>query len=136
MESSIEEEVYSTELLERAEVVLETVAEMIYEEKKKQDIETPKTKAELVEEALNCPCISKMKEGSCGDAFISAYRCFLESETEPRGMDCMEKFQTMQDCMNSHPEEYNFEEVDPDAPPTDDPSQVPQPAHDHQHAQS
>lgn len=76
------------------------------------------TKEELIEEALNCPCIASMKEGSCGQPFLAAYRCFLESETEPKGMDCMDQFKTMQTCIGDHPEEYNF---DDENDPEDDP---------------
>lgn len=72
------------------------------------------TKEEMVEEALNCPCIAAMKDGPCGDSFLAAYRCFLESETEPKGMDCMEKFTGMQSCMAKHPEAYNSDDDDDD----------------------
>lgn len=72
------------------------------------------TKEEMVEEALNCPCIAAMKDGSCGDAFIAAYRCFLESDTEPKGMDCMDQFTGMQGCMAEHPDEYNLDDDDED----------------------
>lgn len=77
------------------------------------DADDPKselTKEELIEEALNCPCIANMKDGSCGDPFIAAYRCFLESDTEPRGMDCMDQFREMRDCISEHPEEYNMDD--------------------------
>lgn len=72
------------------------------------------TKEEMVEEALNCPCIAAMRDGPCGDSFIAAYRCFLESETEPKGMDCMQQFTGMQGCMADHPEEYNMDDDDDD----------------------
>lgn len=75
------------------------------------------SKEELVEEALNCPCISSMRDGPCGDSFIAAYKCFLESETEPKGMNCVEQFKGMQACMADHPEEYNLDDDDDDADP-------------------
>ncbi|EME29294.1 mitochondrial protein translocase, MPT family [Galdieria sulphuraria] len=75
------------------------------------------TKEQEIEEALNCPCIQKMKEGSCGEQFIAAYRCFLESETEPKGSDCVEYFSSMQKCMVEHPEEYD---LDSDTDDSDD----------------
>ncbi|CAN8065124.1 unnamed protein product [Agarophyton chilense] len=78
--------------------------------------ERPLSKEELIEEALNCPCISSMKEGSCGDSFIDAYKCFLQSETEPKGMDCMDQFKTMQSCLAEHPEEYNLDDDEADDP--------------------
>ena len=39
-----------------------------------------------------------MKEGPCGDVFVAAYRCFLESKAEERGSDCLDQFQAMQAC--------------------------------------
>ena len=72
------------------------------------------TKEELVEEALNCPCIATMKEGPCGQEFLSAYKCFLVSEAEPQGMDCVQAFQSMQQCMAEHPEEYNLDDLEND----------------------
>ncbi|BAM80388.1 hypothetical protein, conserved [Cyanidioschyzon merolae strain 10D] len=69
-----------------------------------------RSKEQMIEDALNCPCVESLKEGSCGGAFIAAYRCFLESEAEPRGSDCYEVFQRMQDCMLAHPDEYHFDD--------------------------
>ncbi|CDF77416.1 unnamed protein product [Chondrus crispus] len=68
------------------------------------------SKEEMVEEALACPCIAAMRDGPCGDAFTSAYRCFLESETEPKGMNCIDSFSAMQTCMVAHPEDYPVDE--------------------------
>ena len=102
MSANTTEEQVTDELLDRAQDVLIRAAEVA------RDV--PKTKEEIIEEALNCPCIAKMKEGSCGDVFVTAYRCFLESETEPRGMDCMDKFQAMHSCMVEHPDEYDLKE--------------------------
>ena len=68
------------------------------------------TKEEMVEEALACPCIAAMRDGPCGDSFTSAYRCFLESETEPKGMNCIDSFSAMQSCMVAHPEDYPLDE--------------------------
>lgn len=79
--------------------------------------ERPLTKEELIEEALNCPCIDSMKEGPCGNPFIEAYKCFLQSETEPKGMDCVEQFKTMQGCISEHPDEYNLDDDDESSDP-------------------
>lgn len=83
-------------------------------EKDADTLERALTKEEIVEEALNCPCIAAMRDGPCGDSFIAAYRCFLESETEPKGMDCMEQFTGMQSCIAEHPEEYNIDDEEED----------------------
>ncbi|KAF6004334.1 hypothetical protein CCYA_CCYA02G0784 [Cyanidiococcus yangmingshanensis] len=76
-----------------------------------------RTKEQMIEDALNCPCIDSLKRGPCGDSFIAAYRCFLESESEPRGSDCYDAFQRMQDCMLAHPDEYHFDDADPEEEP-------------------
>eukprot|EP00184_Porphyridium_aerugineum_P003166 CAMPEP_0184696508 /NCGR_PEP_ID=MMETSP0313-20130426/3772_1 /TAXON_ID=2792 /ORGANISM="Porphyridium aerugineum, Strain SAG 1380-2" /LENGTH=194 /DNA_ID=CAMNT_0027155139 /DNA_START=185 /DNA_END=769 /DNA_ORIENTATION=+ len=109
VEEPVDQEEISDELLDRAMTALIVASQ--------QDLEGEvkiKSKEELIEEALNCPCIAKMKEGTCGDSFIAAYRCFLESETEPKGMNCMAQFQVMQECMLSHPDEYKINEDDDD----------------------
>lgn len=68
------------------------------------------TKQEMVEEALSCPCIAAMKDGPCGGNFMAAYRCFLESEAEPKGMDCLKQFSSMQKCMADNPKDYNVDD--------------------------
>ena len=67
---------------------------------------------EEIEEALNCPCIDGMKEGPCGDTFVVAYRCFLESKAEERGSDCLEQFQGMQACFMEHADYYEKKDAD------------------------
>ncbi len=70
------------------------------------------TKEEMIEEALNCPCIAGMKEGPCGSVFLEAYKCFLRSESSPQGMECMDHFVAMHGCMAEHPEEYDLDSDD------------------------
>lgn len=41
----------------------------------------------------DCPCLGGMAHGPCGEEFKSAFSCFVYSEVEPKGMDCIEKFQ-------------------------------------------
>lgn len=72
----------------------------------------PLTKEEMIEKALACPCIAGMKEGPCGSVFLEAYKCFLRSETEPQGMDCMEHFVAIHSCMGEHPDEYDLDDDD------------------------
>ena len=67
---------------------------------------------EEIEEALNCPCIDGMKEGPCGDTFVAAYRCFLESKAEERGSDCLDQFQGMQACFVEHADYYEKKDED------------------------
>lgn len=41
----------------------------------------------------DCPCLGGMAHGPCGEDFKTAFSCFVFSEEEPKGMDCIEKFQ-------------------------------------------
>jgi mitochondrial intermembrane space import and assembly protein 40 len=41
----------------------------------------------------DCPCLGGMANGPCGEEFKSAFSCFVYSKEEPKGMDCIEKFQ-------------------------------------------
>lgn len=54
----------------------------------------------------DCPCLGGMAYGPCGMQFREAFSCFVFSEQEPKGIDCVEKFKAMQDCFREHPEVY------------------------------
>ena len=41
----------------------------------------------------DCPCLGGMADGPCGEEFKAAFSCFVYSKEEPKGMDCIEKFQ-------------------------------------------
>jgi intermembrane space import and assembly protein 40 len=41
----------------------------------------------------DCPCLGGMANGPCGEDFKAAFSCFVYSTEEPKGMDCIEKFQ-------------------------------------------
>ena len=47
-----------------------------------------------------------MADGPCGEQFKAAFSCFVFSEQEPKGVDCVEKFKHMQDCFREHPDVY------------------------------
>ncbi|KAF7592231.1 Oxidoreductase [Aspergillus hancockii] len=57
----------------------------------------------------DCPCLGGMAHGPCGEEFKAAFSCFVYSEEEPKGMDCIEKFKGMQDCFRQYPEHYGAE---------------------------
>jgi len=40
----------------------------------------------------DCPCLGGMAHGPCGEEFKAAFSCFVYSNEEPKGMDCIEKF--------------------------------------------
>lgn len=54
----------------------------------------------------DCPCLGGMAHGPCGPEFREAFSCFIFSEEEPKGINCVEKFQGMQNCFREHPEIY------------------------------
>lgn len=41
----------------------------------------------------DCPCLGGMAHGPCGEEFKTAFSCFVFSNEEPKGMDCIDKFQ-------------------------------------------
>ncbi|KAH6989137.1 hypothetical protein BKA56DRAFT_629043 [Ilyonectria sp. MPI-CAGE-AT-0026] len=69
----------------------------------------------------DCPCLGGMADGPCGEEFKTAFSCFVYSEQEPKGMDCIDKFQGMQECFKKYPEIYGAELADDeDGAPTPD----------------
>ncbi|TGJ75883.1 hypothetical protein E0Z10_g10949 [Xylaria hypoxylon] len=62
----------------------------------------------------DCPCLGGMADGPCGEEFKAAFSCFVHSTEDPKGMDCIDKFQHMQDCFRLHPEVYGEELAEDD----------------------
>ncbi|KDR75811.1 hypothetical protein GALMADRAFT_248524 [Galerina marginata CBS 339.88] len=62
----------------------------------------------------DCPCLGGMAHGPCGPEFREAFSCFVFSEAEPKGINCVDKFQNMQNCFRAHPEVYADEIMDDD----------------------
>ncbi|KFA54623.1 hypothetical protein S40293_02243 [Stachybotrys chartarum IBT 40293] len=60
----------------------------------------------------DCPCLGGMANGPCGEEFKTAFSCFIYSEEEPKGMDCIDKFQGMQECFRKYPDVYGGELLD------------------------
>ncbi|CCE72606.1 Piso0_000193 [Millerozyma farinosa CBS 7064] len=60
----------------------------------------------------DCPCLGGMAHGPCGEEFKEAFACFVYSETEPKGIDCIKKFENMRTCFKQHPEHYKEELYD------------------------
>lgn len=67
----------------------------------------------------DCPCLGGMADGPCGEEFKAAFSCFVYSTEEPKGIECLEKFQNMQNCFRKYPEVY-AEELREEATPADD----------------
>lgn len=72
----------------------------------------------------DCPCLGGMAHGPCGEQFKAAFSCFVYSTEEPKGMDCIDKFQTMQDCFRKYPDVYGAELADDDKPPENETTEV------------
>lgn len=64
----------------------------------------------------DCPCLGGMADGPCGEEFKEAFSCFVYSETEPKGIDCIGKFEAMRTCFKQHPEHYKEELYEDDEP--------------------
>ncbi|PWY96306.1 intermembrane space protein [Aspergillus sclerotioniger CBS 115572] len=65
----------------------------------------------------DCPCLGGMAHGPCGEEFKAAFSCFVYSSEEPKGIDCIDKFQGMQNCFRQHPDVYGAELEDDEAAP-------------------
>ncbi|GAA5915951.1 hypothetical protein JCM5296_002216 [Sporobolomyces johnsonii] len=63
----------------------------------------------------DCPCLGGMADGPCGPEFKAAFSCFVYSEAEPKGVDCVEKFRGMQECFRRHPDIYGDDAEDLEA---------------------
>ncbi|RAL12813.1 coiled-coil-helix-coiled-coil-helix domain-containing protein [Aspergillus homomorphus CBS 101889] len=64
----------------------------------------------------DCPCLGGMAHGPCGEDFRAAFSCFVFSTEEPKGIDCIDKFQAMQNCFRQYPEVYGAELEDDEVP--------------------
>ncbi|RLV93135.1 Mitochondrial intermembrane space import and assembly protein 40 [Spathaspora sp. JA1] len=63
----------------------------------------------------DCPCLGGMAHGPCGEEFKDAFSCFVFSETEPKGIDCIKKFENMRSCFKRFPEHYKDELYEEDS---------------------
>lgn len=55
---------------------------------------------------LECDCLRVMKQGPCGDIFMTSARCFNASKSRPRGGECEREFRAMVACFQQHDEFY------------------------------
>ncbi|GAA6030560.1 hypothetical protein JCM8097_006207 [Rhodosporidiobolus ruineniae] len=58
----------------------------------------------------DCPCLGGMADGPCGEEFKQAFSCFIFSEVEPKGIDCVDKFRGMQECFRKYPDVYGADD--------------------------
>merc|ERR1711939_173152 len=58
------------------------------------------------DDPMDCPCVQEILKGPCGDTFAVAFKCFIDSTEETKGMDCVQQFMAMQQCFTEHPDVY------------------------------
>eukprot|EP00730_Choanoeca_flexa_P000079 TRINITY_DN10034_c0_g2_i3.p1 TRINITY_DN10034_c0_g2~~TRINITY_DN10034_c0_g2_i3.p1 ORF type:complete len:144 (+),score=35.22 TRINITY_DN10034_c0_g2_i3:89-520(+) len=56
----------------------------------------------------DCPCLQGMTDGPCGEKFKDAFSCFVYSQEEEKGSDCINQFQAMQECLVANADYYGF----------------------------
>jgi len=99
-------------IVERPELTLEEEAERALRGDQEEEDEDPNSAAfnpETGEINWDCSCLGGMAHGICGEEFKTAFSCFVFSDKEPKGSDCIEGFQAMQDCFRAHPDVYGAE---------------------------
>eukprot|EP00890_Picochlorum_soloecismus_P000607 jgi/Picsp_1/1547/NSC_05025-R1_coiled-coil-helix-coiled-coil-helix domain-containing protein 4 len=57
-----------------------------------------------IEIALECPCVADLVQGPCSDSFKDSFSCFMRSQHETKGMDCITQFEGFQACLHRNPE--------------------------------
>lgn len=68
------------------------------EELEEEDSQEGAFNPETGEINWDCPCLGGMAHGPCGEEFRAAFSCFVYSNEEPKGMDCIDKFQCVSPC--------------------------------------
>ncbi|KAG4205531.1 hypothetical protein ERO13_A04G109800v2 [Gossypium hirsutum] len=58
------------------------------------------------QKALDCPCVSELRNGACGTQFTEAFLCFLKSTAEEKGSDCVHPFVALQTCIKGNPDAF------------------------------
>ncbi|CEG74862.1 Putative Mitochondrial intermembrane space import and assembly protein 40 [Rhizopus microsporus] len=92
---------------------IDNAATVVEEKQEEADSQSAAFNPETGEINWDCPCLGGMAQGPCGEDFKAAFSCFVFSEAEPKGLDCVEKFKAMQDCFRRHPDVYG-DEIDDD----------------------
>ncbi|KAL8152920.1 hypothetical protein V2J09_010680 [Rumex salicifolius] len=69
---------------------------------------------EKAKKALECPCIAHLRTGPCGNDFSEAFLCFLKSNAEEKGSDCVQPFVMLQNCIKAHPDAFSKDVLEGD----------------------
>ncbi|KAJ3431133.1 hypothetical protein M0812_02809 [Anaeramoeba flamelloides] len=71
----------------------------------------PVKKLRLEDIDWDCPCMKPVKEGPCGKKFMSAFKCYVGSKSDPKGSDCIKVFREFKECLQKHPEALEDDEL-------------------------
>ncbi|KAD6454365.1 hypothetical protein E3N88_09071 [Mikania micrantha] len=66
--------------------------------------------------ALECPCIQNLRSGPCGSQFSEAFLCFMKSNAEEKGSDCVHPFVALQRCIQTNPNAFPNDVLENDEP--------------------
>lgn len=58
------------------------------------------------QKALECPCVAELRDGPCGEAFTEAFVCFIKSQAEEKGSDCVSPFIALQKCIQENKDAF------------------------------
>lgn len=113
IEKATEKKLINTDINEG--IVLANKVESSEDKVLEETIDTKQKPVDEVERAYDpdtgeinwdCPCLGGLAQGPCGEEFKLAFSCFVYSEKEPKGSECISKFQGMQSCFQKHPDYY------------------------------
>lgn len=64
------------------------------------------------QKALECPCVAELRDGPCGEAFTEAFVCFIKSQAEEKGSDCVSPFIALQKCIQENKDAFAKYDLD------------------------
>jgi intermembrane space import and assembly protein 40 len=64
------------------------------------------------QKALECPCVAELRDGPCGEAFTEAFVCFIKSQAEEKGSDCVSPFIALQKCVQANKDAFAKYDLD------------------------
>lgn len=64
------------------------------------------------QKALECPCVAELRDGPCGEAFTEAFLCFIKSQAEEKGSDCVSPFIALQKCIQENKDAFAKYDLD------------------------
>lgn len=59
-----------------------------------------------------CPCVTRLRQGVCGDAFSAAYDCYVRSTEPEKGSECVQYFIALSECARNNPGSFDLDSPD------------------------